>query len=100
MNEEMDKFRKAVHLGQYTEALAIFHDFGDESYVRLLLGEIEYLLRVIEDSSKKESHKRFKVILDSDNLSSSPIKPSEGSTFYNVDDDRLYQYNNERWSEI
>jgi len=43
MNEAKEKFKKAVWNRNYAEALSMFHDFGDESYVKDLLCIIDNL---------------------------------------------------------
>lgn len=99
MNDQIDKFRDAVRLGKYTEALAIFHDHRDESFVRVLLGEFEFLLKVIEDLAKKESNRRFKIILDQGEYSTTPPEPAIGSRIGNSDTGSYYRYDGKNWVE-
>jgi len=43
MSEAKEKFKQAIQERNYPEALSMFHDFGDESYVRDLLCIIDNL---------------------------------------------------------
>jgi uncharacterized coiled-coil protein SlyX len=49
---KIEKFKYAVLAGEFSEAMAIFHDHGDESYVRTLLEVMGLNNRTIEDLNR------------------------------------------------